>query len=200
MRVLAVLGCAVAVSLAANASRAAEAPAAPTYTPPPAPTYAPGPYYYYAPPGYYYAAPPPKPKSRWYGWQTLATDGAATMMLFAAADSRDGAGLAYGSLAMYNLGAPIVHFAHGNFGRGLGSLAVRSLPSVLIFGEPHRVDDRFLLFTVLSVPAMIAVDAAALARDDEEPAPQPSTPYGVQIAPTASATKNGGVVGLAGVF
>lgn len=222
MRVLVALGCAVAMSLAANVSRADEpdgepaapgstdAPAAPgpTYAPPPPapkyapppppPTYAPVPYYYGGGPGYYYYAPPPKPKGTWYGWQTLLTDGLALTMLYAAADGRGDDGLVYGAVATYNLGAPIVHFGHKNYGRGLASLAVRSLPSILIFGDTNASTDLALL-TLISVPTMIAVDAAALAREDA-PEPAPRGPYGMKMSPTASATKNGGLVGVAGTF
>jgi len=212
---LGALGASLLFSVPAVASQGDEtlepapAPAAapaPTYTyappPAPAPTYAPPPYYY-PPPGYYYGYPPPPPpraKRTWYGWQTLATDGTAFLMIYAAAQSRsgDGAGLAYGSLAMYNLGAPLVHFAHRNFGRGLGSLAVRSLPSILVFGEPRDRDYTLALLTLVSVPTMIALDAALLAREDEEEPPMPRS--GMKVAPTATATQSGGMLGVAGLF
>jgi hypothetical protein len=188
MRVLALVCPAVAVVLAASASRA-DAPVPTTYAPPP---------YYYPPPAYYYAPPPPpRPKRTWYGWQTLASDGLAATLIYAAAESRggDGAGLAYAGLATYNIGAPTIHFAHGNYGLGALSLGVRSLPTLLIFGEP-RNSEGLLLFTLLSVPAMIALDAS-LGREEEE---APSKGYAVKLAPTAGATKNGGLVGVAGRF
>jgi len=200
MRVLALLGCGLALALSAGVSRAQEAPAPNTL--PPAPVYAappPGsgpPVYYYAPPpGYEYA--PLRPKRTWYGWQTLATDGAAFMLLYGAGRSRN-SDMAYGSLAVYSLGAPIVHMAHGNPGRGLFSLAVRSLPALTIFGDKSSRNDDMLLLTILSVPAMIAIDAAALAREDEEPRPAPS--HGVRVVPMASANARGGTVGLSGIF
>lgn len=206
MRVLALLGCVLTCSLLASVSSAQEdalaaavpsgPPPAPTYAPP-SPTYGPTSYYPAPPPGYYYA---PIPRKRtWYGWQTLATDGAAFLSVYAAAESRGGGGgegMAYLGLGLYTVGAPIVHMAHNNPGRGIASLAIRSLPALMIFGEP-QYNEGLLLLTVLSVPTIIAVDAAALAREDEEPPPRT---YGARVVPTASASKNGGLVGLAGVF
>lgn len=198
MRALALslaLGCCLLFARGAAAATSDE-----TLQPPPPPA----PAYYYPPPGYYYGYPPPPPPPRakrtWYGWQTLATDGAAFLMIYAAAQSRGGSeGLAYGSLATYTLGAPIVHFGHNNYGRGLGSLAVRSLPAFLIFAEPRGQDYSLALLTVVSIPTIIALDAALFAREDqEEERPAPVT--GMKVAPTAVATHNGGMLGVAGSF
>lgn len=153
---------------------------------------APPPVAYYDP---YYYPPPAKPKREWYGWQTLATDGAAFMMVYGASQSRgrDGAPLAYGALATYSLGAPIVHLAHNKPGSAFGSAALRSLPAIAIFGETRSFD--FALLAILSVPAAIAIDAAALAREDE-----PAPPKGFAIAPTAGGSKTHAFVGLSGIF
>ena len=215
MRVLALVGVTLALAVNAHMSRADDepvspvptaAPPAPTAAPPPAatyapppppPNYAPAPNYYYPPPGYYYG-PPPRPKRTWYGWQTLASDGLAITLLYAAAQSShggDGRGLAYGSLLIYNIGAPTIHFGHGNYLLGGLSLAVRSLPTMLIVAEP-RDDETLVLFTLLSIPAMIAIDAS-LGREEEE---TPSKGYALKVGPTAAATKNGGLVGLGGQF
>ena len=71
--------------------------------------------------------------SRWYGWQTLATDGAAIGLITASlvtADNRGGrspsSALAWGALGVYGLGAPVMHFVHENPGRGLASFGMRS--------------------------------------------------------------------------
>jgi hypothetical protein len=179
-----------ALLFVASPALAADAPPLPP--PPPAA-------YYYPPPPYYYApAPPPKPKREWYGWQTLATDGAALMMVYAGSQSRRGGDSStyyYAALGTYTLGGPIVHFAHGNPGRGVGSLALRSLPAIAIFGETRSLD--FGLLALVSIPAAIAIDAAVLAREDE---PKYEPAKGFAIAPSASVSKNVALVGVNGRF
>jgi len=57
----------------------------------------------------------------WYGWQTLLVDLGSVLTI-----PLGGVGL-----AGYALGAPIVHLAHGQVGRGVGSLGLRlALPLV----------------------------------------------------------------------
>ena len=66
--------------------------------------------------------------SHWYGWQTLATDGASLLLMVAAASASDAPGaeeMAWLSLGGYLGGGPIVHLAHGEPVRALGSLALR---------------------------------------------------------------------------
>jgi len=63
-----------------------------------------------------------------YGTQTMATDLASLGLLGTALAARSG-GLAFAGVGTYWLGAPIVHFAHGNL-IGFGSLGLR------IFGPP----------------------------------------------------------------
>ena len=69
--------------------------------------------------------------SHWYGWQTLTTDGASILMSVVALNSLSGSdsgtanALGLLSVGTFVAGGPIVHFAHGNVGKGLGSLALR---------------------------------------------------------------------------
>jgi hypothetical protein len=63
-----------------------------------------------------------EPQHKWYGWQTLALDGAAAVTFFSAPDTPVGTGAA----ATYLLSAPIVHLAHGGRMRGLTSMPVRA--------------------------------------------------------------------------
>ncbi|HMA96486.1 MAG TPA: hypothetical protein VKP30_27560 [Polyangiaceae bacterium] len=82
--------------------------------------------------------------TRSYALQTLLVDGVsfATVLLGSAlsqpGDNQGlypGTWLAAAGIGGYVLGAPIVHFSHGNIGRGLGSLGLRAaLPIVLTFG------------------------------------------------------------------
>lgn len=76
--------------------------------------------------------PPAEPSAtserRWYGYQTLAIDGAAVGfgVLSGISDGRmsrtvfDIAGV-----GTYLLGGPFVHLAHGHIGKGLGSFGIR---------------------------------------------------------------------------
>lgn len=184
-----------APALADEADEAQTTPvptASPPLPPPPPPvrvtvTPAPYPYYDYPPP----PRLPERPRRAWYGWQTLTTDAMAMAMVLGASESRDGKEIAYLGLATYTFGGPIVHLAHGNPGRAAGSLALRSLPGVLILTEPRSPS--FGMLALLSIPAAIAIDAAVLAREDEEPA-RP------RFGPTAAITQHGGLVRLNGTF
>jgi hypothetical protein len=76
-------------------------------------------------------APPPAEARVWYGWQTLASDGAAGG-LFLAAVADHGKTALYGvSGITYVLGAPIVHLAHGQWEMSLASLGVRTVTPLL---------------------------------------------------------------------
>jgi hypothetical protein len=122
------------------------------------------------------SAPPPT-EERWYGWQTLTTDGASFLLAIvagASSDSFEGAGaIAVLSLGGYLLGGPSVHFAHENPGRAFGSLALRGgLP--LAFGAvgvqlESCQDGEFLcgvggavLGGLLGIVSAIAIDASLL--------------------------------------
>ena len=74
------------------------------------------------------SAAPSSPDKHWYGGETLATDGAALLLLIPALASKDGGAqsmFAVGSVATFGLGAPVVHVAHGRIGTALGDLAMR---------------------------------------------------------------------------
>jgi len=64
---------------------------------------------------------------RWYGWETLATDGAALLVAVTAlrADDDSRSVLALSSVALYGLGGPIVHLTRDNGWQALGSLLLR---------------------------------------------------------------------------
>ena len=79
---------------------------------------------------------PPK-ATHWYGYQTLATDGAALALAIpamATSNSSPSMGFGIASTAMYGLGAPIVHLTHGHVGKGLLDLGLRvAMPIALGF-------------------------------------------------------------------
>jgi hypothetical protein len=68
--------------------------------------------------------PPPRPKERWYGWQTLLADGAA-ISIGVAAIAADTPGLFAGSAVAYLLAPPMIHLHHARGGAAGGSLGLR---------------------------------------------------------------------------
>lgn len=106
--------------------------------------------------------------SRWYGWQTLATDAAGIGLLFAAGASPENSGVLIGVGApVLILGAPAVHVAHGKWGTGALSLGIRVgviLVSTLSFsGNCSGECGEQWLLPLLLVPAPTVIDASILA-------------------------------------
>ncbi len=160
---------------------------------------------------------PQTARTRWYGWQTLSTDGAAALftVLSATADGRTGKD-AFGGAALgaYALGGPTVHAAHGRWGASAGSLALRVgtplvtglVGAVVGAALPTKDDvegafDRTIGNPMLGMMygalagAVVAsgIDAALLARRTEAaPAPEPTARPKVRIAPTFAVTREGG--------
>jgi hypothetical protein len=126
----------------------------------------------------------------WYGWQTLTADAASIALagLSLASDGR-GSEQAFGVTAVsaFVLGAPIIHAAHGNWGRGAGSLGLRvGMPALGLVvgvlvgsalprsntGTPSDVDNALsnvaygaLVGTLVAAACASAIDAGALARE-----------------------------------
>src|SRR4051812_31855654 len=170
------------------------------------------------------AGVPLKPKTSWYGWQTLLSD-AATIGLGALAYAADDAKYASSSpqnyelganvlfaagVATYALGAPAVHWAHGNGRKGLASLGLRVglplggfLAGMLIGSATCGNDDNefvscpVVLGALAFLGGMVAapvVDAAVIAR---EPVAPPTGPrFQAALVPSGS----GGTFVLAGRF
>lgn len=131
-----------------------------------------------------------QPSRHWYGWQTLATDGAAlgvlALGLGAAADNQDVVRdvALVGWLGTYALGGPIVHAAHGRAGAALGSLGLR-LAAPLTFavisnstadcdgwddGRGHSCNGSELVPGLLiGMATAIVLDAAVLAHERVPP-------------------------------
>lgn len=182
------------------------------------------------------ADPKPKPKPEsiaerhgtWYGAQVLAVDGAGLLAGGIAAATLDFsprheppklglvAGVWYGVGAV---GAPAVHYAHGNVGLGLASLGFRTLipPLTGVFGlvgvcvgrgdfERDCVVDGLVGGSLVGLAGAAAIDVGLLSWD---PPPRKNEPerywYGIQtlaidagtlgfgayIASTAPRTKSG---------
>src|SRR4051812_762797 len=67
--------------------------------------------------------PPSETPSRWYGWQVLAAEAPFQGLAWVGVGTGN-ARLWLGGLAGSVPGGPIVHFAHGHFGKGFGALGV----------------------------------------------------------------------------
>jgi hypothetical protein len=165
-----------------------------------------------------------KPRRRWYGWQTLITDSAGLAMLFAATTTSNNTGswLAASGLT-YSLGGPIVHWAHGNGGKGAASLGLRlGLPvglgllgfaagSAMSGGKGYGGAVLGVFGFVAGFPAAIAIDSAALAREDVEEEEEPiagqasqaklqtQRPW-LQVHPDVQTSHTGAQVGVRGTF
>jgi hypothetical protein len=152
------------------------------------------------------ALEPPREYSRWYGWQTLLSDGAALSLLFAvgATLQNDNAGRLIGaSLAMYMVGGPVIHATRGNWGRAAGSLGLRAGAPLLggalgdslqdCSGEDELCGLTGALIggTLGALTAMI-VDSAALARETVRDPPL--------IVPSLRMGRSGTCVGVSGRF
>ena len=128
-----------------------------------------------APPTREVAQAPPARINRFYGWQIVIVD-VSSLLVTVAGGAAASDGVAALGVTGYVLGGPIVHFAHGNVGRGFGSLGLRVGAPILGAGigaasaNCHGGDFCGMREAVVGglVGAAVAVvlDAAVLARDE----------------------------------
>lgn len=147
---------------------------------------------------------PEQPETRtiWYGWQTLIVDAGVVGATLVTKNP----GVAVGGLT---LGAPIVHWAHGNVGRGFASLGIRvGTPLLTTFGvvalamgSGSRMGPGLGEFG-LGLGAVIAsvLDAFVLARTTEVIPPRQPAASRWSVEPRISASPSGASAGLGGTF
>jgi hypothetical protein len=157
------------------------------------------------------SSPAPNPERIWYGWQTLAADGGSILLggvtaLVTQSNAKLenlGPGL---FLAGYGLGAPIVHFAHGNAGGGGASIALRlGLPLVGgIAGfalAPSHSDWSTLgyigLGMLLGAGGAAVIDASVLAYNETKLAPKNEA---LHVVPSVGFVRGKPALGLSGTF
>ena len=156
-------------------------------------------------------APSTKKYYQWYGWQTLISDAASLTLLVAGGKTDDldtRAGLVTASVGTFALGPPIIHWAHGQPLRSLGSLALRVGPpiaAVALFvdamegnhsdGVAHLEMISGILLATLFVPTAIVLDSAALAYKE---VPPPNQAF--RFAPAIVPIQSGSLVGVKGIF
>ncbi len=159
-------------------------------------------------------------QSRWYGWQTLIVDGGWIVggpVVTAVTPAAGGALL----LGGYLVGPPIVHWAHGNIGRGFADLGIR-LGAPIVLGTIgyyalHKEGEFFdgsglagiAVGGLLGILGAIVIDAAALAYepadDDDDDAmhrtPRRNALRPVKVTPMfAPRTEGGAVLGVSGTL
>jgi hypothetical protein len=143
---------------------------------------------------------------RWYGWQTLATDGAAfALIIYAGTQQFEGgpAVLAVTTgVTTFFLGAPTVHWAHGRIGTGFLSLGARLVAPLLgaAVGSQHCTGEcggQVLLgFVIATSPLWI--DPALLAFEDV-PARE-SSPRKLELRPHLSLSRQWKGIAVSGTF
>lgn len=196
-----------------------------------------------------YAAPPSEPSlpdptlsspsasptpvgRRWYGWETLTTDGASVALVSMAVATDNGgaqAPFAYGGLAGFSLGAPIVHAAHGRWGLAAGDLGMR-VGSVLLggligagigaaaapacsgfacIGNLTYDTDGMLVGASIGAVTASVIDASVLSYEKAPPGDSSTSAFSSSQArgsasftwsPTVRMLKDGACVGLTGTF
>jgi hypothetical protein len=174
-------------------------------------------------------ASPARTVERSYAGATLIVDGIAAAMFYPSLALKNGTLFGLG-LCTYLFGPPIVHWVHGNVGKGFGAFGIRATAPVVfavggvvlgaIFASGAGGSVRDDAIRVGGYGGMIAghlfavgIDAYVLAREkvriDERggeeilEGPRPSRTAkatGVRVLPTGSIDANGGVLGLGGSF
>ena len=151
------------------------------------------------------------PRSRWYGWQTLASDGVSLTALVVGAgmsSGRDdfGSELAWFGVVGYVVAPGIVHFTHRNPGRGFGSFGLRlgmPLAGAFIGLAMASGCDRNLCEAsgagagiLLGIGAAVAIDAAVFAYDDRKRARS----RGTGLVPLVSVSRRQAWIGVGGAL
>jgi hypothetical protein len=149
-------------------------------------------------------------RQRWYGWQSLSADGAALLLLVAAGASSDQKShisdvFGYGALGLYLVGGPVTHLAHGNPGRGLGSLAFRAGLPVVFGAVGSTLEDcsgendydlcglpGAILGGVVGIATAITLDATLLSYDEVPVRSTGVQNVGVSIGPDRAVLVAGG--------
>jgi hypothetical protein len=154
----------------------------------------------------------PEPEGRWYGWQLALSD---ALFLLVAGDGRvsdpelptGSAGYKLG-LAGVIVGAPTIHYLHGNRQRAIVGLIVRGLTVPLWAlaqnsDSGEHPDDGDFFIVGLGIGAAGAAIVFAVIDDiwyARAPAPAPAPARTTAVAPTWFMNRGGGGLGVVGVF
>lgn len=154
------------------------------------------------------------PRRKWYGWQTLTTDGASlAVLLIGAAGANVGgsrgdgsSNLAAAGVLGYVFAPGIVHFTHRNPGRGFASFGMRigfPIAGAMLGAAMGSGCNEYLceaqgaaIGALLGVGGAIAIDAAVFAYDDRKPSP----PSLGGLSPLVLIGKNRALLGVGGAL
>lgn len=153
-----------------------------------------------------------RPRRHWYGWQTLTADGASTLLLLfgAAAAQSDSIGdtgdtMVTMGLVGYEFAPGIIHFAHGNPGRGFASFGMRlgmPIAGAFLGAAAASGCDGFeceaggaALGLFLGMGGAMAIDAAVFAYDDSD---RSRSEADAQVVPLVAVAPRAAWLGLAG--
>lgn len=149
-----------------------------------------------------------------YGWQIALVDGGAALLLLSAA-SNDSESIGLLGIGGYLVGGPIVHSAHGNAKRAVGSLALRVvLPVVgarLLISmnecDPQITDfcgEDEMVYRIIGggigVMAAGALDWFLLGRQKKKETTPALSLGGVRVQPTLYPSASGAQLGVMGQF
>ena len=146
-------------------------------------------------------------RRHWYGWQTLTVDGASFSLLLLAGSQGGNSSdeLATGALLGYGFGAGIVHFVHGNTGRGFASFGVRlgmPLAGAIVGAGLDSGCNSYLceadgaaIGLLLGMGGAIAIDAAVFAYDDPLP---PTDRHRFSLMPLVQLGRQRALLGVSG--
>ncbi|HYJ08047.1 MAG TPA: hypothetical protein VEX18_03540 [Polyangiaceae bacterium] len=153
-----------------------------------------------------------RPRRHWYGWQTLTADGASMLLLLAGAVAAEndtvgdsGDTMVTMGLIGYEFAPGIVHFAHGNPGRGFASFGMRlgmPIAGAFLGAATASGCDGFecevsgaALGLLLGMGGAMAIDAAVFAYDDPERTDQGGE---ARLVPLVAVAPRAAWLGLAG--
>lgn len=134
--------------------------------------------YRYAYPYPYYAPrppPPPQAEREWYGWQTLISDSVSVSLFVIGAGAENGAIAGIGLLT-HIFGPPIIHWGHGNVGKGFASFGIRAGSFTILYlgavscvlSDSNDGGCSLAVVGLLGLIAAIPIDAAVLAYKKSE--------------------------------
>jgi hypothetical protein len=151
--------------------------------------------------------PSAQPASHWYGWQTLTADGTAVALLLtgvgasAANEQSDSSTVFLVGAAGAYAAPPVIHFAHGNIGRGVLSLGLRAglpLGGAFVGANSRDCSDGsetcelggVALGLFAGWAGAVAIDAAALSWEPEAtPPPAPRAAVSPRLTEVAIAPR-----------
>jgi hypothetical protein len=166
--------------------------------------------------------PAREPALKWYGWQSLSTDGGSLALLIAGASVGKSGGEVMDILGAtaFVFGSPLIHLGHEHPGKALGSFALRAVAPVgtmftgallgglVTSGHSSEREDNLsgigygaLIGGISGTVLTILIDDLVIAREKaQEPPPPPPEEAHVTIEPRIGTVRGGATLGIGGTF